>query len=122
MDEEGYLYFVGRRDDMIKTSGYRVSPTEVEEVVYATGRVTEAAAVGVPHPGLGQAVVVVAAPRQADLDESDAVIEECRRRLPNFMVPAQIVWRTSLPRNPNGKIDRKSLAAELQDLYQENSL
>ena len=65
MDEEGFLYFISRRDEMIKTSGYRVSPTEVEEVVYATGCVGEAAALGIPHPVLGQAIVVVAtAPRR----------------------------------------------------------
>ncbi len=61
-DEEGFLYFIGRRDEMIKTSGYRVSPTEVEEVLYATRLVGEAAAFGVPHPVLGQAIVVVATP------------------------------------------------------------
>ncbi|MGH8641755.1 MAG: acyl-CoA ligase (AMP-forming), exosortase A system-associated, partial [Burkholderiales bacterium] len=56
-DEEGFLYFISRRDEMIKTSGYRVSPTEVEEVVYATGLVGEAAALGIAHPVLGQAIV-----------------------------------------------------------------
>ena len=59
-DEEGFLYFVSRRDEMIKTSGYRVSPTEVEEVIYATGCAGEVAALGIPHPVLGQAIVVVA--------------------------------------------------------------
>src|SRR6185437_14138750 len=63
MDDEGFLYFVGRRDEMIKTSGYRVSPTEIEESLYGTGRIGEAAAFGVAHPSLGQAVVVVATPR-----------------------------------------------------------
>ena len=56
-DEEGFLYFIGRRDEMIKTSGYRVSPTEIEEVVYGTQLVGEVAAFGVPHPTLGQAIV-----------------------------------------------------------------
>ena len=59
MDEEGFLYFVGRRDEMIKTSGYRVSPTEVEEAVYASGMVGDAVAFGAPHPTLGEAIVVV---------------------------------------------------------------
>ena len=58
-DEEGFLYFVGRRDQMIKTSGYRVSPTEVEEVAYASGMVGDAVAVAAPHPDLGQAIVLV---------------------------------------------------------------
>src|SRR5205085_4153073 len=61
-DADGFLYFIGRKDEMIKTSGYRVSPTEIEEVIYATGLVAEAAAFGVAHPTLGQAIALVAAP------------------------------------------------------------
>ena len=116
MDEEGFLYFIGRRDEMIKTSGYRVSPTEVEEVVYATERVAEAAAIGVPHPVLGQAVVlVVYAPKAVGIED---LLVACKRQLPAFMVPAQIVMRdTALPRNLNGKIDRKALALEHQQLF-----
>lgn len=112
-DAEGFLYFVGRRDDMIKTSGYRVSPTEVEEVVYASGLVAECAAIGVPDERLGQAVVVIAVGEQANEDTTQAIIAACRQHLANFMVPSRIVWRDQLPRNPNGKIDRKTLAAEL---------
>src|SRR3546814_17736824 len=59
-DEEGFLYYVGRRDDMITTSGYRVSSTEIEEVVYATGHVDEAVALGLPQPTMGRAIAVVA--------------------------------------------------------------
>jgi acyl-CoA ligase (AMP-forming) (exosortase A-associated) len=120
MDEEGYLYFVGRKDDMIKTSGYRVSPTEVEEVIYSTGLVSEAAVVGVPHPTLGQAIVAVISTSQAETP-SDNLIEVCRQRLPNFMVPASIQLLHSLPRNPNGKIDRKQLAAQFARLYEEGA-
>ena len=118
-DEEGFLYFISRRDDMIKTSGYRVSPTEVEEVVYATGLVGEAAALGIAHPVLGQAIVIVAtSPAQAKLDPQ-ALLNQCRERLPAYMVPARILERkASLPRNPNGKIDRKLLAQEFQDLFE----
>ena len=118
-DEDGFLYFIGRRDEMIKTSGYRVSPTEVEEVVYASGLVGEAAAFGVAHPVLGQAIVVVATQRAgAKLDEQ-ALLARCRQQLPAFMVPARVTVRTgSLPRNPNGKIDRKLLAQELADLFE----
>ena len=64
MDEEGFLYFIGRRDEMIKTSGYRVSPTEIEEVIYGTELVGEAAAIGVPHPVLGQAIILIVTPRE----------------------------------------------------------
>jgi acyl-CoA synthetase (AMP-forming)/AMP-acid ligase II len=119
MDEEGFLYFVSRRDEMIKTSGYRVSPTEVEEVIYATELVGEAAALGIPHPVLGQAIVVVATARHGVRLDVEALLAECRQRLPAFMVPARVTVREggSLPRNPNGKIDRKLMAQEMQDIF-----
>ena len=111
-DEDGFLYFIGRRDEMIKTSGYRVSPNEVEEILYATTLVGECAAFGVPHETLGQAIVaVVTAPPGAALDTA-ALLAECRKRMPAYMVPTRIeVNDGPLPRNPNGKIDRKALAA-----------
>ncbi len=119
MDEEGFLYFVGRRDEMIKTSGYRVSPTEVEEVLYATQLVGEAAAFGISHPTLGQGIVVVATPRPGTQLAATALHDECRSRLPAYMVPARIDIREGpLPRNPNGKIDRKSLAAEFAGIFE----
>lgn len=120
-DEDGFLYFVGRKDEMIKTSGYRVSPTEVEEVVFATGLVSDAAAVGVSHPTLGQAIVVVAAAAPGRSADENALLELCRKQLPAFMVPARIEWRDSLPRNPNGKYDRPRLANELSGLFSGSS-
>jgi acyl-CoA synthetase (AMP-forming)/AMP-acid ligase II len=112
-DDEGFLYFVGRRDEMIKSSGYRISPNEVEEVVYATGLVGECAAFGIPHAALGEAVVVVAAPPPGATLDVRQLQALCRDRLPAYMVPAQIELRDGpLPRNANGKIDRKSIAAE----------
>ena len=116
-DAEGFLYFIGRRDEMIKTSGYRVSPTEVEELLYATRLVGECAAFGVDHPVLGQAIQVVATPPPgAAVLDADALLAECRSRMPAYMVPAGIhAVAGPLPRNPNGKIDRKLLAAEWQE-------
>ncbi|MFN0163531.1 MAG: acyl-CoA ligase (AMP-forming), exosortase A system-associated [Burkholderiales bacterium] len=117
-DAEGFLYFVGRRDEMIKTSGYRVSPTEVEEVVYSTGLVGESAAFGVDHPALGQAIIVIATPPPGASLEPEALLSACRNRLPAYMVPARIDIRPGpLPRNPNGKIDRKTLSLEFAHLY-----
>ena len=118
MDEQGYLYFIGRRDETIKTSGYRVSPTEIEEVIYATGLVSEVAAVGVPHPTLGQGIIVFAVPHNDQPLDNDSILDECKRILPAYMVPAQVIARQGLPRNPNGKIDRKNLSIEVQDLFQ----
>lgn len=112
MDEEGFLYFVGRSDDMIKVSGYRISPHEVEEVVYATGLVAEAAAIGVPHPQSGQAVLVVL-PASAQVTPA-ALIQACRQHLPSYMVPAAVhAWPDALPRSPNGKLDRKLMQQTL---------
>ena len=113
-DGDGFLYFIGRRDEMIKTSGYRVSPTEVEEVLYATTLVGECVAFGVDSPTLGQAIQVIATPPpDARLLDAIAVLAACRARMPAYMVPAGIEAGVGpLPRNPNGKIDRKLLAAE----------
>ena len=112
-DADGYLYFIGRGDDMIKVSGYRISPTEIEAMLQATGLVLEAAAFGIAHPELGQAVAVVAVPAELGIDAA-ALLAECRRRLPAYMVPARIDLRLdALPRNPNGKIDRNLLRQTL---------
>jgi acyl-CoA ligase (AMP-forming) (exosortase A-associated) len=121
MDAEGFLYFIGRRDEMMKTSGYRVSPTEVEEIVYATKLVGECAAFGVEHATLGQAVHVIATPPAVDGDQgvlvdtaalAPALLAACRIHMPAYMVPAGIEFVSGpLPRNPNGKIDRKLLAS-----------
>jgi acyl-CoA synthetase (AMP-forming)/AMP-acid ligase II len=117
-DEEGFLYFISRNDEMIKTSGYRVSPTEVEEVIYGREQVGEAAAIGVPHPSLGQAIVVVVSPREGLQLDADALMTACKPHLPGYMLPGRIViWKGSLPRNPNGKIDRKLLSVELQNIF-----
>lgn len=113
-DAEGYLYFVGRRDEMIKTSGYRVSPTEVEDILYATQLVGECVAFGVPHPLLGQTIQVIATPPSAPNDQvQNDLITECRSRMPAYMLPADIDWVTGpLPRNANGKMDRATLARD----------
>ncbi len=78
-DEDGFLYFIGRRDEMIKTSGYRVSPTEVEEVLYATGLVGDAGPSASPHPTLGQAIVVVAAPPDGGTLDGEALLDAVPR-------------------------------------------
>jgi acyl-CoA synthetase (AMP-forming)/AMP-acid ligase II len=113
-DAEGFLYFIGRRDEMIKTSGYRVSPTEVEEVLYATRLVQECVAFGVDHPTLGCAIHMIATCADSTCATAEkTLIHECRSRMPAYMVPASIeIVAGPLPRNPNGKIDRKLLSTE----------
>jgi acyl-CoA ligase (AMP-forming) (exosortase A-associated) len=120
-DADGFLYFIGRLDEMIKTSGYRVSPTEVEEIVYATGLVGSAAALGVPHPRLGQGIVLLATPPADGTLDRDALLLCCRRDMPQYMVPLSIVERPTLPRNPNGKIDRKQLAEEFVRVFERDA-
>ncbi|WP_321389598.1 acyl-CoA ligase (AMP-forming), exosortase A system-associated [Emcibacter sp.] len=114
-DADGFLYFVGRRDEMIKTSGYRTSPTELEETIYASGLIGEIAAIGVEHEQLGQAIWIVATGKDGAALDQDAVLAYCRTELPSYMVPHRIIEWTSLPRNPNGKIDRKAIAAEVTE-------
>ncbi|MCW9015906.1 MAG: acyl-CoA ligase (AMP-forming), exosortase A system-associated, partial [Kangiellaceae bacterium] len=115
-DEEGYLYFVGRKDDMIKSSGYRISPSEIEDIVYKYESVSEISAIGIPHPTLGQAVVLVIKPDADEFDEK-ALLNYCQKQLPNFMQPKAIRLKAALPRNPNGKINRKALVEEYGNLF-----
>jgi acyl-CoA ligase (AMP-forming) (exosortase A-associated) len=112
-DEEGFLFFVGRRDEMIKTSGYRVSPTEIEEVAYASGLARDAVALGIEDEALGQRIVLIASPITNSLDVS-ALLTAFKRRLPQYMVPSQVIEMTAIPTNPNGKFDRVLLREQLR--------
>lgn len=113
-DEDGYLYFVGRNDDMIKTSGYRVSPTEVEEAAYETGHVAECAAIGIADDRLGSAIVLIAKSVDSALANGQFDLKKAlRERLPAYMVPTLVEWvDRALPRNANGKIDRPALVEQ----------
>ena len=118
-DSDGLLYFVGRRDAMIKSAGNRISPQEVEDAAIATGLVAEAVALGMPDARLGQAVhLVVRAPLGLDAASMASAMEDLPkvllRDLPNFMQPRVIHWRDAMPIGPNGKIDRNGLAQELR--------
>ena len=112
-DEEGFLYFVGRTDEMIKTSGYRVSPTEIEEAAYETGLVRDAVALGVPDERLGPPGRPRGLPHPGASVDPAALLAALRTELPLFMVPAEVVVRDELPRSPNGKFDRVGLAHEI---------
>ncbi len=108
-EADGLLYFVGRRDAMIKSAGNRISPQEVEDAAVATGLIAEAVAVGIPDVKLGQAVCL--AVRAVELDE-DALKKALAAALPNFMQPRLIRRYDAMPRNPNGKLDRNAIAQE----------
>jgi len=113
-DAEGFIYFIGRRDNLIKSSGYRISPGEIEEVIAELPGIVESAVVGLPDDGLGQRVVVaVVLGPNAPAEMSERIRQHCRMQLPAYMVPAEVHVMSQLPRNPNGKCDRGALAAAL---------
>lgn len=117
-DEEGYLYFIGRRDEMIKSSGYRISPTEVEEAVYQLSPLLQdVAAIGVPHAELGQAILVLFACKEGEQPDTESWVNQLKRSLPNFMQPKALIAKPALPKNANGKIDRKLLAEQYQNYF-----
>jgi acyl-coenzyme A synthetase/AMP-(fatty) acid ligase len=110
--EDGLLRFKGRDDAMIKVSGNRISPTEIEEAALASGAVADAAAFGIADERLGQSIVLVAVAKAGDAEE--ALVAWLRRELPQHMQPQRIVWRDRLPVGPNGKLDRTALKAEIE--------
>ena len=113
VDTEGFLYFLGRKDDIIKSRGEKVSPKEVENVLHDLAGVDEAAVIGVPDSVLGQAVkAFVALQAGAALTEQD-VLHHCAQRLEDFMVPRAVEFLASMPRTSTGKIDRRRLANPL---------
>ena len=110
VDEEGDLYFVARNDEVIKTRGEKVSPAEVDAVLFAVDGVREAAVVGVPDDTLGEAIdAYVVLDDGAELTERE-ILRVCRQRLPLFAVPQRVTFVPDLPKTPSGKVRRRSLA------------
>jgi long-chain acyl-CoA synthetase len=109
-DEEGFLYFVGRRDDILKSRGEKVAPREVEAVLHAAEGVRMAAVVGAPDRLLGEAVVAYVVPHDEAKLTPTALRRHCADNLEDYMVPARIELRDTLPTTPNGKVDRRALA------------
>ncbi|WP_284125643.1 acyl-CoA ligase (AMP-forming), exosortase A system-associated [Parerythrobacter aestuarii] len=112
-DINGLLYFVGRRDAMIKSAGNRISPQEIEDAARATGLVAEAVALGVKDDRLGHAVHLVVRRMQGAENAEEMLPKALKHELPNFMLPQVIHWRETLPLNPNGKLDRTAIAREI---------
>ncbi|MDX2309306.1 MAG: AMP-binding protein [Hyphomicrobium sp.] len=110
-DEDGFLYFVGRRDAMIKSAGFRISPTEVEDVLMSSGQFRQIAAIGIPDEWLGQKLVAVGV-AAADVCDTGSALARAREVLPTHMVPARIELVAGLPVTPNGKVDYRALVAE----------
>jgi len=114
-DENGFLYFLGRKDDMIKSKGERISPKEVENNICAMDGIAEVAVVPVPDEILGQAIkAFIVRAAQVELTEHD-VLKYCVQNMETFAVPKYVEFIDSLPKTPNGKIDKKKLKSlELQ--------
>lgn len=110
-DEEGFIYFIGRDDEMIKTSGYRVSPTEIEELAMSCAGVGQAFACGVDDEYLGQSIALVLESKNGASGGKDSFLSEFKAKAPSFMVPKSVIWMENLPIGPHGKLDRVALAA-----------
>jgi amino acid adenylation domain-containing protein len=114
-DEEGYLYFVGRKDDIIKTRGEKVSPREVEDVIYALDGVAEVAVIGVPDPILGSAIKAVLTVRPGAQVTKQDVLRHCAAKLEDFMVPKIVEFQASLPKTETGKISKRAIRVGAQE-------
>jgi acyl-CoA synthetase (AMP-forming)/AMP-acid ligase II len=108
-DEEGYLYFVGRKDDMIKSKGERISPKEIENILCSIEGISEAAVIGVPDEIFGQAIKAYIVKKEEKEIDSNYILQYCSDNLESFMIPKYIEFIDELPRSPNGKIDKKKL-------------
>ena len=109
MDEDGFLYFVGRRDTMIKSSGFRISPTEVEEVLFQTGKVRGAAVIGIPDDVLGQTIKAFVVARDGNVLDVESLLALCAEKMPRYMIPKTIEVLTELPKTSSGKVDYPAL-------------
>ncbi len=112
MDEDGYLYIVERKKDLIIASGFNVYPREVEEVLYMHPAVLEAAAIGLPDPYRGETVKAFVVLKPGATATDHEIIAFCRERLAAFKVPRQIEFRTHLPKSQIGKVLRRALRDE----------
>jgi acyl-CoA ligase (AMP-forming) (exosortase A-associated) len=109
MDEEGFLYFVGRRDNMLKSSGFRISPTEVEEVLFQSGLLREAAVIGIPNGALGHVLKAFVTPRDGEALNPGSLLAFCAAKIPRYMVPKTVEVLDALPKTTSGKVDYPAL-------------
>jgi len=109
MDEDGFLYFIGRRDTMIKSSGFRISPTEVEEILFQSGKLRGAAVIGVPDEVLGQNIKAFIVPRDGQALDTEALTGYCAEKMPRYMVPKTFEVLSELPKTSSGKVDYPAL-------------
>jgi acyl-CoA ligase (AMP-forming) (exosortase A-associated) len=109
MDEDGFLFFIGRRDTMIKSSGFRISPTEVEEVLFQSGKLRGAAVIGIPDDTLGQTIKAFVVAKDGNPLDIDAMLGYCAEKMPRYMVPKAFEVLSELPKTSSGKVDYPAL-------------
>lgn len=109
MDEEGFLFFVGRRDNLIKSSGFRISPTDVEQALCKAGQLREAAVIGLPDEALGQRIKAFVVPHDGAAVDSAALLEAVAALLPRHMLPKEVAVLDALPKTSSGKINYPAL-------------
>ena len=109
MDEEGFLYFLGRNDDIIKSRGEKVSPVEIENVIYKIDGVREVAVIGIPDEVLGESIVAFVTLHETTNISEKEIQKECMSKLEIFMVPQKVIILTEMPKSANGKIDKKNM-------------
>ena len=100
-----FFYVTGRKDDLVKVGGHRINPREVEDALMATGRVIEAAVIGLPDDLLGSSLAALAVPKDSDISEQ-TILRQCRSRLPKYKMPESIQLFRALPKNASGKVDK----------------
>jgi acyl-coenzyme A synthetase/AMP-(fatty) acid ligase len=109
MDEDGFLYFQGRTDDIIKTRGEKVSPLEIENIIYKLKGIKEVAVIGIPDELMGEAIIAfVTTHGNTEIGEKE-ILKECAARLELFMIPRQVIFLDEMPKSSNSKIDKKEL-------------
>jgi len=112
MDEEGFFFVVGRKRDMIKSAGNRVSAKEIEEIILEHPNILETAVIGIPDQYIGEAICAHVVPKNGVPVLSDELIAYCKSRLPEYKVPRTVIVRESLPKNASGKIMKEQLRKE----------
>jgi acyl-coenzyme A synthetase/AMP-(fatty) acid ligase len=113
-DNDGFLYYVGRRDDMFKSRGVRVNPSEIEAELIRSGLIAEAVVLSIEHTGADPAIIATVVPKDRQSFRLPALLDYCRSELPQHMMPAEIIPVSSLPRTPTGKADRALVRARLR--------
>ncbi|MCH9671473.1 MAG: AMP-binding protein [Gammaproteobacteria bacterium] len=112
-DSDGILWFVGRQDSMLKSSGFRISPTEVEDIVARSGQVADVVAFGVPDDALGQVLHIAVSAASEQVVDAPALLKFCTQNMPTYMVPKEVhIWSDVMPRTGSGKVDRPTVVAQ----------